>query len=252
MLSVVIPVHNGQEIIARTLEDYVSYFSGEYTQDFEILVIPNGCTDATCEIVREYTARYPQIVYRDFDSKIGKGGALIEGFKIAKGDILAFVDADGATGPGELHKLVDELEESDGVIGSRWVLGSKILVKQPLSRRVASRGFNLLVRLFFRLPFKDTQCGAKVFRKDAIDDVLPDLYITNFAFDIELLHRLNKKGYRVREVPIVWQDMEGSSLKVRRAVPTMFLAIVRLRILDSPFAWFARRRIWGYIYNKIK
>jgi len=252
MLSIVIPVHNGRLSIAKTLDAYVGYFSTECGHPFEILVVPNGCTDGTCQVLEEYTARFPQVVTREFDAKLGKGGAVIEGFRATRGEVLAFVDADGATGPHELHRLINELGDDDGVVGSRWLPGSNVVVKQTLTRRLASRGFNLLVRVLFGLPFKDTQCGAKVFRKPAIDDVLPELHTTDFAFDVELLHRLNRKGYRVREVPTTWEDQDGSTLRVRRAVPRMFLSVIRLRILDSRFRWFARKRIWSYVYRKIK
>lgn len=252
MLSLMIPARNAERRIAETLEAYVTHFSTEYFQDFEIIVVTNGCTDRTSEIVSECCTRFPQLSLKELGDVAGKGRALLQGFRIARGDTLAFVDADGSAGPEELHRLIEELGEDDGVIGSRWLPGSNVPVKQPLARRIASRGFNLLVRLLFGLPFKDTQCGAKVFRKRAIDRVLPELQVTDFAFDVELLYRLKKTGHRVKEVPITWEDKEGSTLNLRRAVPTIFLAMVRLRLLDSPFRWVAKKRIWGYIYRKLK
>lgn len=252
MLSIIIPAYNAERLIATTFNDYAVYFSTEYHQDFEIIVIVNGCTDRTSEIVLEHCAKFPQVTSKQFEKKLGKGGALIEGFKIARGDILAFVDVDGATRPEELHKLIKGLGASDGAIGSRWLTGSNMLVKQPLPRRIASRGFNLLVKLLFSLPFKDTQCGAKVFKKHAIDEVLARLQTTNFAFDVELLYRLKKGGYKVDEVPIIWEDRLGSTLNLKRAVPTMFLAVLRLRILDSPLKRLARVPLWGYVYKKLK
>jgi dolichol-phosphate mannosyltransferase len=230
MLSIIIPAYNGQSTIATTLKEYMRHFSAQYGQDFEIVVIPNGCTDATTRIVRDYVASFPQVTAKEFESRIGKGGAVIEGFRIASGDVVAFTDADGATTPEELQKLVDEIETCDGTIGSRWARGARVVVRQSLRRRVASRGFNLLVKLLLGLPFNDTQCGAKVFRKNAIDSVLDRLQVTNFAFDVELLYRLAKNGYRIKEVPIEWEDKDGSTLNLRKVVPAMFLAVLRLRL----------------------
>jgi len=252
MLSIIIPVHNGQRSIAKTLEDYRLYFTSEYDGDFEIVVIPNGCTDETTRIVNKYLVNFPHQVHSsEFKDRMGKGGAVIEGFKMARGDVVAFVDADGAVGPGELHKLIIELQDVDGVIGSKWACGSKPLVSQPIHRRIAGRGFNLLVRLMFDLPFKDTQCGAKVFRKRAIDRVLPQLQVRNFAFDVELLHRLKKSGYKLKEVPVTWEDKDASSVNMRKVIPGMFLSVARLRLSTSASERFATKRVWYYMHNSI-
>ena len=234
MLTVIIPAYNAERIIRATLDDYLLYFSRQYDHYFEIVVVTNGCSDRTPDIVAEYCSRFPNVRQKTFDGKIGKGGAVIEGFKVAKGDIVGFVDADNATRPPDLHKLVREIGESDGAIGSRWLPASNVVVEQPLSRRVASRGFNLLVRLFFGLPFADTQCGAKVLKKQVVDDVVHELRTPGFAFDVDLLHRVRRKGYRVREVPITWQDSERSTLDLKATAPTMFMALLRLRLLNSP------------------
>jgi glycosyltransferase involved in cell wall biosynthesis len=139
-LSIIIPARDAEREIAKTLEDYVAYFREVYSQDFEILVVPNDCSDNTVSIVEEYCNRYPVIRSQVYEGSIGKGGAVIEGFKLAQGDILSFVDADGATGPAELFKLVQALGEHQAVIGSRWMPGSKVLVKQGFARRIPSAG----------------------------------------------------------------------------------------------------------------
>ncbi|MFC1893869.1 glycosyltransferase, partial [Chloroflexota bacterium] len=152
---------------------------------------------------------------------------------IAKGEVVSFIDADGATRAEELCKLVQELKKGvDGVIGSRWLPHSTILANQTFMRKLASRGLNLIVRLFFRLPFKDTQCGAKAFKKSAIDGVIKELHTTSFAFDIELLSHLKKRGYTVKEVPITWRDRGGSTLRMKTEIPKMALALLRLKILQ--------------------
>lgn len=249
-LSVIIAAHNEEGRIAKTLEEYAGYFYREYGQDFEIIVIPNGCTDQTLEILNVFRDKFPQTKVKTFQRKIGKGGAIIEGLKLADGDTLLLVDADGATPPTELDKLITELSDNDGAVGSRWLPQSRIVKKQSSARRFASRGFNLLIRALFGLPFADTQCGAKAFRKQAIDGVLDQLETTNFAFDVELLYELKRKGYRIKEVPITWEDIEGSTLNLKRTIPMMFLAVIRLRMLNSPFKFMINDCACNYILGR--
>jgi len=232
---IIIPSYNEEKRLGGTLDSYANYFSKSGMDDFEIMVVCNGCHDATPQIAADFSRRFPQIKVLNIPEKIGKGGALIRGMEMACGDTVAFVDADESTTPEELHKLIKEMGDVEVVIGSRWLPGANILVKQPLSRRIASRGFNLLVRLVLGLHFKDTQCSAKVFTKRAINDVVSQLRTTNFAFDVELLYRLQKVGYQVKEVPVNWENKNGSTLSMRKAIPTMFLTVVRLRLEDSHF-----------------
>lgn len=125
--------------------------------------------------------------------------------------------------------MFDALSDADGVIASRRVKGSQILIKQSLKRRIASKSFNIIVRIIFGLHFKDTQCGAKVFRKEAIKDVLSELKTKGFEFDVELLWRLKKKGYKIIEFPITWKHSEGSTFSLSNA-PKMFFSLLKVRI----------------------
>ena len=133
--------------------------------------------------------------------------------------------------------------EHQAVIGSRWMPGSQVLVKQGFARRAASRGFNMLVRLLFGLHFKDTQCGAKVFAKRALDEVLGELETAHFAFDVELLHELKKRGYSIMEVPIVWENRPQSTLNLQWVVPEMFFAMLKVRLQDSPLRWMFKKQL---------
>ena len=185
MLSIIIPAHNEAFRIGSTLESYVSYFSSR-GESFEIIMVVNGCSDNTGEIVSQYSKKFGQIRMHSITGK-GKGRAIKAGFTVATGDLLAFTDADGATGPEELGKLITHMGQYDGVIASRWLPQSVIFPGQSLPRVIASRSWNLLVRMVLGLPFKDTQCGAKVFTRTAISTVMHDLTVHGFAFDVEFL-----------------------------------------------------------------
>jgi len=222
-ISIVIPAYNEENRIKTVLSKYSNHF-----QDYEIIVVCDGI-DNTLNIVKEASERYTEIRLLNFKKRLGKGGAIIEGFKAAKGDRIGFVDADESVEPDDVKRMFDALSDADVVIASRRLKYSKILVKPSLKRRFASKMFNILVRMIFRLPFKDTQCGAKVFRKEAIKDILDELKTNEFEFDAELLWRLKKKGYKVVEFPITWKHSEGSSFSLSNA-PKMFFSLLKVRL----------------------
>ena len=251
-LSIIMPAWNEEEHIGKALSEYVRYFSEKKDYDFEIIVVMDGCMDKTPVIVKEFSEKYSQVRHLNFPKKLGKGGGIIEGFKIATGDIVTFADADGATEAEEIDRIVSTVKDCDGVIGSRWLDGARIIVKEPLSRIIASRGFNFMVRLLFDLPFEDTQCGAKAFKNYVIHDVINELGLTNFAFDVDLLYQVTKRGYKVKEIPITWMHNGNSNLKLREVIPTMFLSIIGLRIKNSPIRRFIPKRAVRWLYNRIK
>lgn len=227
--SVIIPAHNEAERIEPTLRDYCERFS-----DADIIVVLNGCTDATAEVVRPFTERHRNVRMIDVGLAIGKGGAVRVGCLFALGELIGFVDADGSTAAVEMRRLFSLVGPGvDGIIASRWMRASKIVARQTLLRRLMSRSFNFLTRLLFGLPFVDTQCGAKVFRADVLKAVWGDLEVSNLAFDVELLHRLAVDGRTVLEEPTVWSDVSGSRVHPLRAPYQMFVALARLKLRAS-------------------
>ena len=222
--SIVIPAYNEQARIEAVLLDCCEHFPNE-----EIIVICNGCRDNTHDIVAELRSKYPQIRVLRFEEGLGKGGAIIEGFRVARGDRVGFIDADSSVEPDVVKRMFNTLSNADGVIASRRLKGSLILIEQPWRRRFASRVFNILVRAMFGLCFRDTQCGAKVFRKEAITEVLDSLVTKGFEFDVELLWRLKNNGYKVIEFPITWKHSEGSTFNLYHA-PAMFFSLLKVRL----------------------
>lgn len=228
MYSIIIPAKNEEKRIVKTLNDYISFFRKE--GNFEIYVVMNSCTDNTLDVVRRFARKHPEVKYKYFDSALGKGGAIKKGIGLVKGNLVAYVDADGATAPKEILDLAGKIGKYDGVMGSRWVKGAKIAKRQPLGRLIASRGFNLLVRLILGLHYKDTQCAAKIFKSKTIKTVVDDVREKNFAFDACLLYLMKKRGYVIKEVPIEWKDVEESSVEMRSAIPRMLIAVIRTRL----------------------
>jgi dolichol-phosphate mannosyltransferase len=205
--SLVIPAYNEAERITP-LFDAITGFEGE------LIVVCDG-HDGTAEVVDRIAIVRKDLNIRclRFDHRLGKGGGVIEGLMAARSPLVGYFDADGSTGIDEMERLFLMLSAAEGAIGSRWVPGSTLKVRQSILRQVESRAFNLLIRILFGLAYHDTQCGAKVFKKSAIDAVLPEIISRGFEFDVELLWRLNRAGFRVIEVPIAWQNKEDSRVR---------------------------------------
>lgn len=222
-VSLVIPAYNEENRIKNVMTRYLDFFP-----DFELIVVCDG-TDSTTSIVKKFMNEYPQIKLLEFNERLGKGKGIIEGMKIAGGNRIGFVDSDESIDPGDVGKMVDALSGADGVIASRRLKQSRVLIKQSLMRRISSKAFNILVNIIFNLGFEDTQCGAKFFRKEAISDVLNDLKTKEFEFDVELLWKLKKKGYNVVEYPITWKHSEGSSFSLFNG-PKMIFSLLKVRL----------------------
>ncbi len=235
-LSIIVPAFNEERRLGRMLDIYLPYFKQRYGDQAEVIVVVNGSTDDTAGVARSRMKQWPTLRVLVDPRPIGKGGAIMEGLRKARGEIIGFVDADGSTPPKAFDHLVHEIGDAGCILANRWHPASHIM-RQPWRRRVASRVFNALVRLLFGLPIRDTQCGAKALRREAVEEILPKLGLTRWAFDVDLLYQLARAGYHIRETPTVWHDEAGSRLPIFRASIDMFVAICRLRILYSPFRW---------------
>lgn len=254
-LLLLIPAYNEEHRIEPVLRDYARYFQGQYQGKFQMVVVLNGCRDNTLGVVQRVAGDYPFISALEFPAPIGKGGALIEGLKLApRADLIGYVDADGATPPHAFHDLVKHIGPADCVIGSRWLPGAVLHVEQTSKRQFASRCFHLIVELLFRMHIKDTQCGAKVMTRPAVEKVHSNLRIADMAFDINLLYSLKHAGCRVLEVPTEWTDKIGSKVTLFRTSLTMFLSAFRIRLIYSPFYKWLRplRPLETWIYKNLR
>ena len=195
------------------------------------MVALDGCRDGTSTVVRRHAEQDPRIGWIDFP-KLGKGGVLAEAFRAsAAGDaqLIGFVDADGATPPAEIQRLVQTVAGgADGAIASRRHPTAVTPGTRSRRRRVASSGFAFGIRRLFEVPFRDTQCGAKVLDADLVRRVVPLLSSRDFLFDVDLLHAATRLGFDVVEVPTVWVDQPGSRLRPGRDSRLMLLSSLRL------------------------
>ncbi len=213
-LSIIIPAYNEEKRIEPTLRKYYNFFKKKDI-DFEILVVVNNSNDGTLQICIDFAEYRDEIRVFHIWDYVGKGGAVHLGFLYAEGDYLGFVDADNSTIPYEFWKLFLKMKDSkvDCVIGSRRMLGSKITPPRTFTQNISSWMFNKITRSWVGLDFEDTQCGAKIFKKNVIESwLVADNREFGWAFDVDLLNICKANNYKVLEVPINWKDTEGSKL----------------------------------------
>jgi dolichyl-phosphate beta-glucosyltransferase len=227
-LSVVIPAYNEQARLGPTLRAVVRYLEAE-KPDFEVVVVDDGSTDRTSSVVREMAAEEPRIRLVELGANAGKGAAVRAGMLAAEGATILFSDADLATPIEELAKLERALAGgADIAIASRAADGADIRVRQHPLRELMGRTFNVMVRLSGLQGLRDTQCGFKLFRREAARDLFGRATVDGFAFDVEILV-LARGRYRVAEVPVVWRHIEESKVSPGTDAARMFFDLLRIR-----------------------
>jgi glycosyltransferase involved in cell wall biosynthesis len=222
-LDIVIPAHNEEARIGRMLGAYRQTCN----EGVRFIVAMDDCRDRTSQVVAAHAHDDPRVECVAYP-KLGTGGVIAETFRRTDGDLVAFVDADGATPPQELLRLADAAADADGAIASRRHPAAVLPARRPVSRRLASAGFAFAVRRLIGLPYADTQCGAKVLRREVVDAVLPQLETRDLLFDVDLLAAAREHGFRVVEVPTIWIDQEGSRVRPLADTRRMGASLVRL------------------------
>lgn len=228
-LSIVIPAWNEEERLGRTLDRYFPALEAR-GGPFEVIVVADGVEDRTGEVAASYGDRNVRVLH--FSTQLGKGGAILEGIEASRYESVGYVDADGPILPEDLLALAEGLTRFDCMVASRKIPGSRITNPEPELRRFLGGVWGCLVRSVLFLPVHDTQCGAKFFRKSALQPVLKEVAITNWAFDASLIYHLAKAGRSIHEHPVTWSHDEASHLVMSTAVPKMFLSLVGLRLMN--------------------
>ena len=229
-VSVIVPAWNDDVRLARALKEYVPALEGAFSE-FEVVVVSDGEKGPTRRVVSEYESR--GVVLVEFPRRLGKGGAVVAGLRIARFPIAGFVDADAPVSAEDLTRLILALADNDAVIASRRLQGSNISSPRRISRRLLSRGWNLLVRSILGLPFHDTQCGAKFFRRNALETILESVTLKDWAFDVSLLFHLTRRGAKLSEFPVTWRSSDESKIELPLVIPFMALSIVGIRLMRT-------------------
>jgi dolichol-phosphate mannosyltransferase len=238
-LSLVVPVFNGEGHLAANLREIVAALE-RLERPFEVIVVCDGSTDNSAEAARRLGD--PRVVVLRYPDNRGKGHAVLHGVAGARGRLVGWLDSDLDIAPEAILEAVRRFDQDpvDAVIGSKRHPDSQ--VSYPFVRRVYSAGFQLMVAFFFRVNVRDTQVGAKVFRREMIDTVAPLLLVKRYAFDLEVLAVGAEFGFdRIEEVPVELQyRFTGSSINWR-AVRDMIQDTLAIAYRIHIRHWYVRR-----------
>jgi glycosyltransferase involved in cell wall biosynthesis len=225
-LSLVIPAYNEADRIGVGLKQLMEEVSPD---DTEIIVVDDGSTDDTAEEARTHLDSWPRHDVVSLSRNRGKGAAVRAGVVRARGEVIAYVDADMATDPRDLTSLLAALDGNHIAIGSRAHTGS--VVHREVHRRVMNRTFGMLVASMTQLPYMDTQCGFKAFKGSVAKLLFHGNRVDRFAFDVEVLDLAARLGLRREEVPVHWIDVAGSHVRPVHDGVQMLGDVARFRLM---------------------
>lgn len=213
-ISVVVPAYNEERRLPPTLIDMIDFLDANIPS-YEIIVVDDGSTDQTAEVVKKFERIREKVRLIRLAKNMGKGHAVRTGVFNAGGTRIVFADADGATPIEELPKLLGALDNgADIAIGSRAIQSEDTKVKTTWLRKYPGRIFNFIVNTVVLPGISDTQCGFKIFSREAAQEVFSKQKADRFSFDVEVLYIAKRLGFSIREIPVNWTNIPGSKVNV--------------------------------------
>jgi len=214
-LSVIIPARNEEKRIGQTLEIVASYLNKQGYL-YEVIICEDGSTDNTLKIVESKRKLFKSLIIISNKTAQGKGAGVKKGMLKARGKYRMFMDADNATPFEQVEKLLKTVKEGyDIVIASRYISGARLVPPRGILRTFISRGGNIIINKFLKLPYKDTRCGFKLFTAEAAEKIFPKVLLPGFGFDDEVLVLAQKFGLKVKEVPVEWHEKKESKVSFK-------------------------------------
>lgn len=237
-LSVVIPAYNEERNLNKGVLDEVSEYLEKSKLDYEVIIVDDGSSDNTREILKKYISKNTHFKLTE-NTHGGKAIAVLTGMEESKGEIILFIDMDQATPINQWDKFLPIFEEGfDIVIGSRS--GRK---GAPFVRKLSAWGFSILRAIILGLPFSDTQCGFKAFNRKSIEKIIPKIKkewgvihfrggAVNAGFDVELLYLAKKYGFKIAEVPVEWNYVDTERVQIIKDALAAIYDMIRIRVND--------------------
>jgi dolichyl-phosphate beta-glucosyltransferase len=237
-LSVVIPIYNEENRILKSLKKIIHYFSNKGI-NFEIILVNDGSIDRSLEIIKNFQeekSNFDNLYITIIDNKEnkGKGFSIREGIMYSNGEFVLFTDADLSTPIDHLDEFLSYLRDDYSIaIASRGLPDSRLIISQNVFRKNMGKIFNFIVRSSIKLPFKDTQCGFKLFKKKAAKKIFQLVKISDFSFDVEVLYIAKQLGYKIVEIPVTWENSADSKVSVFKDSVKMFMSVLKIKKMHS-------------------
>ena len=229
-LSVIIPAYNEARRLPPYLESVRQYLDGHYAGSYEVIVVDDGSRDGLSDVLARLTADWLELQTIEHPANRGKGAAVRTGMLAARGRLLLFADADGATPIDQEAELSQAVAAgADLAVGSRLVAAPGVTRRRTRTRGLIGRLFAGFATWWLEISVRDTQCGFKMFRREAGRKLLSLSREPGYLFDLELLVLAGRFGYRVAEVPVNWADVPGGHLSLSRELPKTLFGLWRLR-----------------------
>jgi hypothetical protein len=226
-VSLILPAYNEAGNLEKAVEE-VTRTLEEITRSYQIIIAEDGSTDGTDKIGSELARKHASVMHIHSDRRLGRGQALKNAVCKAEGKILVYMDVDLATDLGQLKALVSSVREGyDFATGSRMLPESS--VGRSLSRKMASKWYNFMVRTLLDSKVRDHQCGFKSCRRDSLLQILEEVTASHWFFDTELLVRASRKGYTIKEIPVDWRSGEKTTVNLLRDSLIMGSQVLKLR-----------------------
>ncbi len=223
MISIIVPAYNEIKHLKSTLMHLLKI------NDIEIIIAEDSSIDGTRELAQTFVRKYPNVFLTSSNIRYGKGAAIKRGIAMSHGELIGFIDADMSTNPEELNKLIDVIKGSiDMAIGSRSLPSSNIIIKQPWYRVLLGRTYSSLVRNMFGIDIHDYQCGCKLFKRSMWNEITVNC--NDFGFDTELIIKAYRAGYKIKEVPVQWQNDRSSKVNPFMDSIRMFKTLLKIKI----------------------
>ncbi len=223
--SLVVPCYNEEKNLEKNVMA-IKNFLDSLKIKYEI-IISEESSDATPEIAERLAKKFLSIRHIHSNARLGKGAGFENGVSMAKGGKIAFMDADLAVDVEALGRVIKELDKNDIVVTSRYHPDSK--VKRYLRRKILSKGYMFLDQHVLGIPVRDTRCGCKGFRAAMLRELIPMIKDKRWFWDSEALFWAHKKGMRIKEIPVKWEEAKTSSVNLISNVPEMLQCVFELR-----------------------
>jgi dolichyl-phosphate beta-glucosyltransferase len=228
-LSVIIPVYNEEKRFPKTIVNIVDFLAKQ-NYESEIIVVNDGSTDKTADLVKSFSLKYPIINLVSYPNNKGKGCAVKKGMLSAKGEKRLFMDVDGSTPVDQVEKLLPYFEQGhEVVIGSRRVKGSQISSDQSWYRLFLGWVFRNMVNIILPLGIIDSQNGFKMFSAKSANEIFGKQTIDGWAFDVQILYIAKRLGYKIKEVPISWTNDKESKVTLK-GMMKMLWEVMKIRL----------------------